>query len=279
MSEKDGLLRDIEGLEVKKARLEREVGLLTKKQESINRGVSEFVNIEKNAKERVTDLQGKISTTLTAQGKIAQETRETEEKFKQTKKVIQLTIKNDMTTLLDEIRVLETVIEQKKMSYADFLKALKIKNTQLEQKEDDLSEINAHLTEKEQKLTKQTLESNELLNKLKIWESELTESDNILQEQKEDISKLKQEYKGQSVDFKKQADIFINKTENWYRNIEKKRKIIVAVSNLVSKRQYGVELANEHIATQKVWLEDQRVSLQSAWDELKILQNNYGSRN
>ena len=279
MNEKDALLRDIEILERKKTGLEREVELLDKKYKSIKIGVDEFTNIKGKLGEQVGDIQREVSVSLTVQSATAQKTKEAQEKFEETKQNIQLTIKGEVISLLDEIRVLETVIEQKKISYGDFLKALKIKNTQLEQKEENLREINAHLEDKEHKLATQTLESNELLNKLKLWEVELKESDSTLQEQGLSVGKLKQEYKGQSEYFKKEADIFINNVESWYRNIESKRKLIVAVSNLINKRQYGAELANEHIASQKLWLEDQRVSLQSAWDELKILQNTYGKRN
>ena len=313
MSEKDVLLRDIEILERKKTGLEREVGLLLtkkdilqnnkyikgqnenpiiktkevernnelldKKYRSIKIGIDEFTNIKDTLQKQVGDVQTEVAKTLTTQGLVEEQTKKAQEKFEITKKNIQLTIKNEVISLLDEIRVLETVIEQKKISYGDFLTALKVKNEQLNQKEVDIKEVHTRLEEKEHKLTTQELETQNLLNKLKSWETELKESDSTLQKQRLVINKLNEGYKGQSDYFKKEANIFINNVENWYKNIESKRKLIVAVSNLVSRRQYGVEIANEHIKTQKIWLEDQRVSLNSAWKELKSLERNYGERN
>ena len=263
---------DLNQLEAKKRKLSAEIELLEKRRKALKDAIGEGIGDKEDLEIKLGELDNKQYIKIEQVAKLKSDYDKLLKWYEKQRTIYTGTLGKEVEKLLDDIRDLEGKLKTKQITYSDYELSLAKKEKQLIDKSNEIEHKINSLDVKENEAKVSQKKADEMLLKLKNWASELAEKEqflgfkdkiatNKLEEAKEKIEDLEIEKK----DFKGTAG-------EWVEKFEGKRKIVLGLISILEQRQRFLDEQFEFIAKEKIWLQDQRDSLNLAWAELKKLQ-------
>ena len=273
-NEKTSLLQEIEKLEIDRDKLKEEIDRLSFKRVQVKEGIE---NNEKSLEVLKVELENSLAIKDKEIAVLNTKIKELGVHFDDlsiSAGTFKSKFKEQVDRSLEEIRGLEKDIKDKKAVYNSYKESLEEKEKELSSRESELLEFRNRLSDKENKLLVNEKKLNKQLEGLEQIKKDL-------EIQEKTISALNILYKNRSSKLEVEKDVFeeeyskaVNSINNTINSLVSKSNILNLFKDTLVKQKSIVDAQKGKIKDEVLWLEDQRASLNTAWDELKILKQN-----